>query len=87
MKYATLATPSSSTWMLLGLKAFVAAVVGGIGNIHGAVVGGLLIGIVEQFGVAYFSTQLRDVYVFTLLIAVLLVRPTGLFGRTAEDKL
>jgi branched-chain amino acid transport system permease protein len=72
--------------VLLGLKAFVAAVIGGIGNISGAMLGGLLIGFVELFGAAYFSPHLRDVYVFSLLIAVLLLRPTGLLGKAVVEK-
>jgi branched-chain amino acid transport system permease protein len=77
---------ADTTWILLGLKAFVAAVIGGIGNIRGAMLGGLLIGFVELFGAAYFSPHLRDVYVFTLLIAVLLLKPTGLLGRATVEK-
>jgi len=72
--------------LYVGLKAFVAAVIGGIGNISGAMLGGLLIGFVEIFGAAYFSPHLRDVYVFSLLIAVLLLRPTGLLGRATVEK-
>jgi branched-chain amino acid transport system permease protein len=72
--------------VLLGLKAFVAAVVGGIGNVRGAMLGGLLIGLIEQFGALYISTDLRDVYVFSLLIVVLLVRPAGLLGRESVEK-
>jgi branched-chain amino acid transport system permease protein len=72
--------------VLLGLKAFVAAVVGGIGNVRGAVLGGLLIGFVELFGSAYLATDLKDVYVFSLLIGVLLLRPTGLLGKATVEK-
>jgi branched-chain amino acid transport system permease protein len=86
MKYPGLNQPAHSTWVLLGLKAFVAAVVGGIGNIRGAMLGGLLIGFVEFFGAAYLSSNLKDVYVFSLLIVVLLVRPTGLVGRAVVEK-
>ncbi|MCC6548425.1 branched-chain amino acid ABC transporter permease [Candidatus Sumerlaeota bacterium] len=86
MKYPSINPPVAVTWGLLGLKAFVAAVVGGIGNVRGAVVGGLLIGILEQAGAAYLSPHFRDVYVFALLIFVLLVRPTGIFGSTAVEK-
>ncbi len=77
LKYPGLNQPAHTTWVLLGLKAFVAAVVGGIGNIRGAVAGGLLIGAVELFGAAYLSPHLRDVYVFALLILVLLAKPQG----------
>jgi branched-chain amino acid transport system permease protein len=86
MKYPGLNQPAHSTWVLLGLKAFVAAVIGGIGNLRGAVAGGLLIGVVELYGAAYLSPHLRDVYVFTLLIAVLLFRPAGLLGTSTVEK-
>ncbi len=86
VKYESLQITSHSTWVLLGLTAFVSAVVGGIGDVRGAAVGALLIAAVQQFGAAYLSTQLRDVYVFTILIVVLLVKPAGLFGRTVVEK-
>jgi branched-chain amino acid transport system permease protein len=86
LKYHGIKQPADATWILLGLKAFVAAVIGGIGNISGAMLGGLLIGFVELFGAAYFSPHLRDVYVFSLLIAVLLLRPTGLLGKATVEK-
>ena len=69
-----------------GAQAFVAAVVGGIGNIRGAMLGGLAIGLLENFGVAYISAGLRDVYVFALLIIVLLVRPGGILGKAVVEK-
>jgi branched-chain amino acid transport system permease protein len=72
--------------VLLGMKAFVAAVVGGIGNIRGAMLGGLLIGLVETFGASYLSSQYSDVYVFLLLILVLLIRPTGILGKAMVEK-
>ena len=59
---------------------------GGIGNLRGAMAGGLLIGLVELFGAAYLSPHLRDVYVFTLLILVLLFRPEGLLGKATVEK-
>lgn len=86
MKYPGLNQPAHSTWVLLGLKAFVAAVVGGIGNIRGAMLGGLFIGYVELFGAAYLSPHLRDIYVFSLLILVLLFRPTGILGKAVVEK-
>ncbi len=86
MKYPSLQQPASGVWVLLGLKAFVAAVVGGIGNIRGAVLGGFLIAGIEFFGARYISTELRDVYVFGLLILVLLVRPNGLLGSPVREK-
>ncbi len=69
-----------------GLKAFVAAVLGGIGNIPGAMLGGLLIGLVEQLASAYLSSSFAPAIVFTILVVVLLVRPQGLLGRVAREK-
>ena len=86
LKYPGLNQPAHATWVLLGLKAFVAAVVGGIGNVRGALIGALLIAFIEQFGVQYLAPELRDVYVFTVLIAVLLLRPSGLFGSAVVEK-
>ena len=67
-------------------KAFVAAVVGGIGNIRGAVLGGFLIAAIEQYGSFYFDPALADVYVFSILILVLLFKPTGLLGSPVREK-
>lgn len=67
---------------LLGIKAFSAAVLGGIGNLRGALLGGLLLGIMENYGQAIFGTQWRDVVAFVLLVLVLLVRPTGILGES-----
>jgi branched-chain amino acid transport system permease protein len=86
MKYPQLQQTGSSVWVLLGLKAFVAAVVGGIGNVRGAILGGLLIGLIEFFGVQYLSSDYRDVYVFLVLILVLLIRPRGLLGAAEMEK-
>ncbi len=86
MKYAQLNQTADNVWILLGLKAFVAAVIGGIGNIRGAMIGGIFIGLIEFFGVAYLSDQYRDVYVFSLLILVLLIRPSGILGRSTVEK-
>jgi branched-chain amino acid transport system permease protein len=86
MKYPGLNQPAHSIWVLLGLKAFVAAVIGGIGNVRGAVLGGFVIAFVEQFGAFYLSSSYRDVYVFALLIVILLVRPAGLLGSPLQDK-
>ena len=69
-----------------GLKAFVAAVLGGIGNIPGAMLGGLLIGLVEQLASAYLSSSFAPAIVFSILVAVLLVRPQGLMGRVTREK-
>lgn len=69
-----------------GIKAFVAAVFGGIGSIPGAMVGGILLGIIESLSKAYISTQLSDAVVFSVLIIVLLVKPTGLLGKKIHEK-
>jgi branched-chain amino acid transport system permease protein len=71
---------------LLGIKAFTAAVIGGIGNIRGAMVGGLLLGVLESLIGGFISTQFQDVFVFLGLILVLLVRPQGLFGQPLTDR-
>jgi branched-chain amino acid transport system permease protein len=86
MWFGELQQTANSVWALLGLKAFVAAVVGGIGNVRGAMLGGILIGLVEFFGAAYLSSDYRDVYVFAVLILVLLLRPQGLLGRATVEK-
>ena len=75
-----------STGAIPGIKAFVAAVFGGIGSIPGAMVGGILLGIIEIFGKAYISSQVADAIVFGVLIIVLLVKPTGLFGKNIQEK-
>ncbi|MBN1636528.1 MAG: branched-chain amino acid ABC transporter permease [Deltaproteobacteria bacterium] len=69
-----------------GLKAFTASVLGGIGNIPGAMVGGLILGVLEMFGAAYISAAWKDVFVFLILILVLIFRPTGLLGEKQADK-
>ena len=69
-----------------GMKAFTAAILGGIGNIPGAMLGGLLLGVVEALGSAYLSTAWKDAISFFVLIAVLLVRPTGLLGERVAEK-
>jgi branched-chain amino acid transport system permease protein len=72
--------------LYVGLKAFVAAVIGGIGHVPGAVVGALLLGLVEEFVVGYAASTWRDAVAFGILIVVLLVKPGGLFGRVAAEK-
>jgi branched-chain amino acid transport system permease protein len=67
---------------LLGLKAFSAAVLGGIGNLRGALVGGILLGLVENYAAALFGTQWRDLVGFVVLVALLMFRPTGLLGES-----
>lgn len=74
------------TGSMPGIKAFVAAVLGGIGSIPGAMLGGILLGIIESLSKAYISTQLSDAIVFGVLIVVLLVRPTGLLGKKVTEK-
>ena len=74
------------TGAMPGIKAFVAAVFGGIGSIPGAMVGGILLGVIEIFGKAYISSQVADAIVFAVLIIVLLVKPTGLFGKNIQEK-
>jgi len=72
--------------LYVGLKAFVAAVIGGIGHVPGAMVGALLLGLVEEFVVGYTSSTWRDAVAFGFLILVLLLRPEGLFGRVTAEK-
>ena len=83
MTYSTF-TPTLGS--MPGIKAFTAAVFGGIGSIPGAFVGGLLLGIIETLTKAYLSTQLFDAIVFMVLIIVLLIRPTGLLGKKVHEK-
>jgi branched-chain amino acid transport system permease protein len=71
---------------VVALKAFAANIIGGFGSIPGAIIGGLLIGIVETLGAAYISVPYKDAYAFIMLIAVLLVRPQGLFGERISEK-
>lgn len=75
-----------TTGSMPGIKAFTAAVFGGIGSIPGAMLGGVLLGIIEIFSKAYISTQLSDAIVFGVLIVVLLVKPTGLLGKKIAEK-
>ncbi|HPU01321.1 MAG: branched-chain amino acid ABC transporter permease [Firmicutes bacterium] len=79
-------TVTFSMGLMPGLKGFVAAVLGGIGNIPGAMMGGILLGITETIGAAYISSQYRDAVAFALLIMVLLLKPTGLLGRPVQEK-
>ena len=71
---------------MLGLKAFIAAVLGGIGSIPGATLGGIVIGLVESRTKGYISTRLADAVVFAILIIVLLVKPTGIMGKNVGEK-
>ncbi|MBP9996803.1 MAG: branched-chain amino acid ABC transporter permease [Lachnospiraceae bacterium] len=74
------------TGSMPGIKAFVAAVFGGIGSIPGAFIGGILLGIIENLSKAYISSQMADAIVFSVLIIVLLVKPTGLLGKKYSEK-
>jgi branched-chain amino acid transport system permease protein len=75
-----------TTGSMPGIKAFTAAVFGGIGSIPGAMLGGILLGIIEIFAKAYISTQFSDAIVFAVLIIVLLIKPTGLLGKKISEK-
>ena len=75
-----------TTGAMPGIKAFTAAVFGGIGSIPGAMIGGLILGVIEIFSRAYISTELSDAIVFACLIIVLLVKPTGLLGKKVSEK-
>ena len=74
------------TGAMPGIKAFVAAVFGGIGSIPGAMIGGILLGVIEILGKAYISSQMADAIVFAVLIVVLLVKPTGILGKQVQEK-
>ena len=75
-----------TTGSMPGIKAFTAAVFGGIGSIPGAMLGGILLGVIEILGKAYISTELSDAIVFAVLIIVLLIKPTGLLGKKISEK-
>lgn len=79
-------TVTPTMGLMPGLKGFVAAVLGGIGNIPGAMLGGILLGIAEVMGAAFISSQYRDAVAFALLIIVLLFKPSGLLGSTVQEK-
>ena len=82
----TYPTLTPYTGAMPGIKAFVAAVFGGIGSIPGAFIGGILLGVIEILSKAYISSQLADAIVFAVLIIVLLVKPTGLLGKQIQEK-
>ncbi len=83
---STYHTLMPTTGSMPGIKAFTAAVFGGIGSIPGAMIGGVLLGVIEILGKAYVSTELGDALVFAVLIIVLLVKPTGLLGKRVREK-
>jgi branched-chain amino acid transport system permease protein len=94
MYTASYGQASATMGFLLGLKAFSAAVLGGIGNIRGAVLGGFLLGIIEAMGAGYLSdwthglmgSEYKDIFAFLVLIAVLMVRPSGLLGERQSER-
>lgn len=79
-------TLAPTTGAMPGIKAFVAAVFGGIGSIPGAMIGGVLLGVIENLSKAYISSQMADAIVFAILIIVLLVKPTGILGKKITEK-
>ncbi len=83
---STIPTLTPTTGSMPGIRAFTAAVVGGIGSIPGAMLGGILLGIIETFSKVYISTQFSDAIVFSVLIVILLVKPAGLLGKQVQEK-
>lgn len=83
---ATYTYITPTTGSMPGIKAFTAAVFGGIGSIPGAMLGGIILGLIEQFSKAYISTSMSDAIVFAVLVIVLVVKPTGLLGKKIREK-
>ena len=83
---STVPTLMPTTGSMPGIRAFTAAVIGGIGSIPGAMLGGILLGIIETFSKKYISTEFSDAIVFGVLILILLVRPAGLMGKQVQEK-
>ena len=83
---STVPTLQPTTGAMPGIRAFTAAVFGGIGSIPGAMLGGILLGIIETFAKAYLSSQFSDAIVFLVLIVILLVKPAGLLGKQIQEK-
>ena len=77
---------SNTLGAMPGIKAFTAAVLGGVGSMPGAMLGGVLLGLVETLSKAYISTQFSDAIVFSVLIVILLVKPTGILGKKIQEK-
>ena len=75
-----------TTGAMPGIKAFTAAVFGGIGSVPGAMLGGIMLGLIEQFSKTYISTLWADAIVFSVLVLVLIVKPSGLLGKTVREK-
>jgi branched-chain amino acid transport system permease protein len=71
---------------VLTIKAFIAAVVGGLGSLPGAVLGALLLGVTETFAAGYVSSSFRDLFAFTLMIIIIVLRPGGLLGSVTQEK-
>jgi branched-chain amino acid transport system permease protein len=71
---------------IAGIKAFTAAVLGGIGSIRGAMLGGIVLGLMESMGAAYVSTEYKDAFAFVILIVILLIKPSGIFGKDLPEK-
>lgn len=86
LMFSTYPSLSPTSGSMPGIKAFVAAVFGGIGSIPGAMIGGILLGIIQILSSAYISSQLADAIVFVILILVLLIRPTGIMGKKLHEK-
>ncbi len=83
---STVPTLQPTTGSMPGIRAFTAAVFGGIGSIPGAMIGGVALGLIETFSKAYISTQFSDAIVFLVLIIILLVKPAGLLGKRIQEK-
>ena len=83
---STIPTLQPTTGSMPGIRAFTAAVLGGIGSIPGAMLGGILLGVIETFSKKYISTQFSDAIVFAVLILILLVKPAGLLGKQVQEK-
>ncbi len=86
MNFAQYPSVSTTIGSMLGLKAFIAAVLGGIGIIPGAMLGGFIIGLVESFTTTYISSSLADAFVFLILIVVLIIKPAGILGKNVGEK-
>jgi len=83
---STIPTLQPTTGSMPGIRAFTAAVIGGIGSIPGAMLGGILLGLIETFSQIYISTEFSDAIVFAVLILILLVKPAGLLGKQVQEK-